>query len=106
MKKKDIIYVAIIGIIIINACWVLAWKYSESSSALNYVSFAGTLVSIILAILAIGYTYGESIRQSSQGDGVTDSIRNLVNVTTEIKDASKELSTLALEINKDQNLFC
>lgn len=48
-----------------------------SGSALTYVSFAATLISILLAVVAIGYTYGESVAERSKVDKISNEVSKL-----------------------------
>jgi len=71
--------------------WYVVFENGQSGSALAYVSFAGTLVSIILAVLAIGYTYGESISSKNKSDGLAEQIDTLGGL---IKNIELEASSL------------
>ncbi|MBU3823574.1 MAG: hypothetical protein H9917_01955 [Candidatus Oceanisphaera merdipullorum] len=92
--------------------WYAVFENSQSASALGYVSFAGTLVSIILAVLAIGYTYGESVSQKNKGDGLASQISTLGSLIEsveleaksleKIQDIAKELSSFIGGYRKDK----
>lgn len=75
-KREWILFIIIISLIQ-GFVWYSAFVHAGSGSALNFISFAGTLVSIILAVLAIGYTYGESITQKNHSDTVVNQISKL-----------------------------
>lgn len=66
----------------ISTIHYFSFIYGGSVKALGYISFAGTLISIILAVIAIGYTYGESIKQKTSSDQLLFEIAGL----REIKD--------------------
>lgn len=59
IEMKDVLYwlfmVCLVTII------VLTYKYSNNEAALNHWSFAGTIVSIILAVVAIGFTLFQTL---------------------------------------------
>lgn len=81
--------------------WYVSFINAGNGSALNFVSFAGTLISIILAVLAIGYTYGESINQKGKSDSLSVQISALTEVTSNIKtqaDAISEVSNIKTEL--------
>lgn len=88
--------------------WYVAFVNAGNGSALNFVSFAGTLISIILAVLAIGYTYGESISQKSKGDSLSGQIAALTEIASgmrvqaeawsEVSNIKTELESVALRI--------
>ncbi|MCG6036920.1 hypothetical protein MER72_05930 [Acinetobacter baumannii] len=65
---KDWIYIFIISFLLQFVIYYFSFIYGSSGKALGYISFAGTLISIILAVIAIGYTYGESIKQKGSSD--------------------------------------
>ena len=112
--KREWIQLIITLTVIQAFFWYAVFENSQSASALGYVSFAGTLVSIILAVLAIGYTYGESVSQKNKGDGLASQINTLgaliENVELEakslekIQDISKELSSFIGGYRKDKEL--
>ncbi len=90
----------IVTIIVILEAFIayLSFIYADNKSALGYTSFAGTVISIILAVLAIGYTYGESIKQKNQTDTVANQIGSLNEVIKNIQTQSSALNSIS-EIN-------
>lgn len=78
-----------------GAIWYAAFVNAGNSSALNYVSFAGTLISIVLAVLAIGYTYGESVIQRGQGNSLAAQIAALSEVAKGIKVQAESLGEIS-----------
>lgn len=89
----------ILSIIIISVIqgfiWYASFVNAGNGSSLNYVSFAGTLISIILAVLAIGYTYGDSLSQKSQTNGVNEKIAILNEVLKNIQIESSNLDKIS-----------
>lgn len=88
--------------------WYISFVYSANGSALTYVSFAGTLISIILAVLAIGYTYGESLSQKNKSDNVSSQIAVLNEVIKNIHFESQSLeqiSTISEELTRFASTF-
>lgn len=96
LKTNDWIYITIILFLIQGIIWFLSQEFGSSKSALGYVSFAGTLISIILAVLAIGYTYGESIKQKNSSDALTDQIKSLSKIKDKIKIQADALDDIKL----------
>ncbi|HHF2860074.1 TPA: hypothetical protein ACPJZ4_004723 [Vibrio diabolicus] len=92
-KREWITLIILLGIIQ-AFFWYAVFENSQSASALAYVSFAGTLVSIILAVLAIGYTYGESISQKNKSDGLTDQIKTLGRLIENVEMEAKSLENI------------
>ncbi|MBV7564169.1 hypothetical protein [Pseudomonas sp. sia0905] len=86
--------------------WYAAFVNAGNGSALNFVSFAGTLISIILAVLAIGYTYGESISQKSKGDALSIQIASLTEIASAMRvqsDALSDVTNVKIELENVAN---
>lgn len=83
--KREWILAIIILLIIEGFIFWISFQFSGNSSALGYVSFAGTLISIILAILAIGYTYGESQQQKNSSSTLANQLESLVNIKDKLE---------------------
>lgn len=77
IETKDWIYLFIISLFLQFIIYYFSFIYGGSVKALGYISFAGTLISIILAVIAIGYTYGESIKQKTSSDQLLIEISGL-----------------------------
>lgn len=77
IETKDWIYLFIISLFLQFIIYYFSFIYGGSTKALGYISFAGTLISIILAVIAIGYTYGESIKQKTSSDQLLVEIAGL-----------------------------
>lgn len=95
MLTRDWVYLLMLSIILQFIIYFLAFVYNSSTNALGYVSFAGTLISIILAIIAIGYTYGESIRQKHNEDELIIQIRGLSEIKEKLGDQVDLLENIA-----------
>ncbi|TMP45906.1 MULTISPECIES: hypothetical protein [unclassified Pseudoalteromonas] len=92
--KREWIQLIITLTIVQAFFWYAVFENSQSASALGYVSFAGTLVSIILAVLAIGYTYGESISQKNKSDGLANQISTLGSLIESVELEAKSLEKI------------
>jgi hypothetical protein len=107
-STREWVFVLIIASLIQGVIWYISFENSSSGSALTYVSFAGTLISIILAVLAIGYTYGESVSQKNKTDTVSTQISVLNEVVKSIKVESQSLehiSTISDELTRFASTF-
>lgn len=93
-NKREWFFTIIIVTLIQGFVWYAAFVNAGNGSALNFISFAGTLVSIILAVLAIGYTYGESISQKNHSDTVVNQISTLNEVIGNIQDQSENMNQI------------
>ncbi|WP_151686976.1 hypothetical protein [Acinetobacter nosocomialis] len=84
-SKREWIHLIITLSIIQAGVWFVSFVYAGNSSALGYVSFAGTLISIILAVLAIGYTYGESQQQKNSSSTLASQLESLVKIKDKLE---------------------
>ncbi|MDR6628353.1 hypothetical protein J2X86_000341 [Acinetobacter lwoffii] len=111
VQTKDWIYLFIISFFLQFIIYYFSYIYGGSVKALGYISFAGTLISIILAVIAIGYTYGESIKQKGSADqllleisslrdikdklaGQVDILENIAAIKSTVEDTKKAVSSL------------
>jgi len=103
MNKKDGKYVftpmefwLLIFLLLFVAIFVgyASFKNAGNGSALNYVSFAATLISIILALVAIGYTYGESVAERSKSDRLELEISKLTHVSDTLNHQSESIGRI------------
>ncbi|MFM5636774.1 hypothetical protein ACET5Y_11245 [Aeromonas veronii] len=103
-SKREWVQTIILLSIIQAFFWYVVFENSQSASALGYVSFAGTLVSIILAVLAIGYTYGESISQKNKSNALAEQITTLGELISNIELEAQSLNKIQ-EISKELSNF-
>ena len=103
-SKREWFFVILIITLIQGFTWYAAFINAGNGSALNFISFAGTLISIILAVLAIGYTYGESLHQKNQSDTVVSQISSLNKTIEKLKNQSDEFENIR-KISEDLNGF-
>lgn len=111
MGTKDWIYIFVISLFLQFIIYYFSFIYGGSVKALGYISFAGTLISIILAVIAIGYTYGESIKQKTSSDqllieitglrdikdklaGQVSILENIAEIKTDIKDTKDAVNKI------------
>lgn len=105
--KREWVHLIITISIIEGFIFWVSFQFSGNSSALGYVSFAGTLISIILAVLAIGYTYGESQQQKNSSLTLANQLESLVKVKEELQiqayalDDIKGLKTELINMSND-----
>ncbi|KTS79041.1 hypothetical protein NS274_04110 [Pseudomonas oryzihabitans] len=107
MKTREWLYIIFIVILLQFIIQAAAWLYGGNSGALNYISFAGTIVSIILAVLAIVYSFVQSISQQTSSEKISNQVEKLINVTNKIEtskeglsDAVKHLSNMAQKLDE------
>jgi len=93
-SKREWIHLIITLSIIQGVIWYVSLTHSTNTSALGYVSFAGTLISIILAVLAIGYTYGESQQQKNSSITLANQIESLVAIKDKLEIQAEALDNI------------
>lgn len=93
-RKRE--WFAAITIIVLLLCFAFyaAWVNAGNKNALSYISFASTIVSIILALLAIGYTYGESILQKTSSDSIKSQISVLTELISKISEQTSAMDSI------------
>lgn len=64
----------------------------SGSEVINYVSFAGTIVSIILAVLAIVYSFYQSFTQQNNVDLISREVEKLKKTSKDINKSSENIS--------------
>ncbi|EHH1028494.1 hypothetical protein BT047_RS22220 [Vibrio parahaemolyticus] len=88
MKKfetRDWIFAIIIIMLVQFIVQAAAWLYGGNSGALGYLSFAGTAVSIILAVLAIIYSFLQSSSQEKASSNISAQVTKLIDVVDNIE---------------------
>ncbi|HGY5264072.1 TPA: hypothetical protein ACNU2R_003483, partial [Aeromonas salmonicida subsp. salmonicida] len=96
LETREWIFVILITVLIQFIIQASAWLYGENSGALGYLSFAGTAVSIILAVLAIIYSFLQSSAQEKSSLNISTQVAKLVDVVQNIE-ISKGTLQLTLE---------
>jgi archaellum component FlaC len=67
--------------------------YGNESNIVSYVSFASTIVSIILAVLAIVYTNFQNAAQQRDSNSIETQILRLQDIVTNVKDTTAKLES-------------
>ncbi len=70
----------------------IAFLYAGSGSALNYISISGTIVSIVLALLAIIYSYFQSASQVNTSASLNTQIEKLISIVDKVKESKNDFS--------------
>ena len=92
MKTREWLLIIFIVMLVQFIVQVSAWLYGSNQSALGYISFAGTIVSIILAVLAIVYSYVQSITQQNSSNTIANQVNKLIDVVERVDDSKSELN--------------
>ena len=96
MKTREWIFTIAIVILIQFIVQVGALIFSNDNNVLNYISFAGTIVSIILAAIAIVYSFVQTISQQNTSSNISNQVEKLMSIVNEI-DTNKKLLGDSLE---------
>lgn len=92
--KYKIHFSYIISILLVIIILLLAVKWSENDDLIKYISFASTIASLLLAVLAIVYAY---LSNSTFSKNIT-----LINeVSSDLKSNTDNLSRISEAIEKD-----
>lgn len=99
-------------IILVILSQFLLHQYSSNmmneNQVINYISFSGTIVSIILAILAIVYSFFQSITQQSNSDKIASNVESLTvvasTVNTSVDTMIAQVDTLNTVVDDVRNL--
>ncbi|ELI1832683.1 hypothetical protein RQV66_000477 [Vibrio alginolyticus] len=96
LETREWVFVMLIVVLIQFIIQASAWLYGGNSGALGYLSFAGTAVSIILAVLAIIYSFLQASAQEKSSSNISTQVTKLVDVVQNIE-LSKETLQLTLD---------
>lgn len=90
--------IAILSLVQFFIHWV-SYQFGGSPNALGYVSFAGTLVSIMLGLIAIIYSFVQSISQSTSVVEIREQVERLIVAGNEISESGKIIHSASQEVN-------
>ncbi len=101
VEKKDLAYWLII--IILFAVSTYTYKYSTNENVIAHWGFAGTIVSIILAIIAIVYTFFDNFTSKSSHQKLEESADKIKNITKKLDsnnlvDSSNKIEEIGLKL--------
>lgn len=88
-------YVVLICVLLVLGQYVIeGWvsNYGADPDVVSHVSFAGTLVSLVLALLAIIYAYYQTFAQQRDSGGISAQIEVLRNTILQSKETQLDLS--------------
>lgn len=104
MRKRDVFFMIVIIILVQFIVQAAAYIYYGNGSILDYISFTGTIVSIILAILAIIYSYIQNFTQNKSSvllSQQTDRLTEAVGQTEIANNVLRERLNDVLKINEN-----
>lgn len=100
MKTREWLFTIAIVILIQFIVQVGALTFSSDNNVLNYISFAGTIVSIILATIAIVYSFVQTISQQSSASNISNQVDKLMSVVGVIDESKKTIKTSIQHLNE------
>ncbi|XRD24065.1 hypothetical protein AABM34_16910 [Lysinibacillus fusiformis] len=92
IKKKDLLYWLLI--ICLGTISLFTFRYKDATEVISHWGFAGTIVSIILAVIAIGFTLFQTLSSDLSSAKIAESADKIVN-------ASRELDSSELQKSSD-----
>lgn len=98
-SRREWIFLVLILMLVQFLIHWMSLKYGSSVSALGYVSFAGTVVSILLGLIAIIYAFVQSFTQANSVVEVREQIEKLILAGDDIVRSKDELHRSALELS-------
>ncbi|WLH05726.1 hypothetical protein [Pseudomonas lurida] len=91
--------IAILSLVQFFIHWV-SYQFGGSPNALGYISFAGTLVSIMLGLIAIIYSFVQSISQNTSVIEIRDQVERLIIAGNEISESGRIIHSASQEVNE------
>jgi len=100
MKTREWIFVLFLVVLAQLIIHYIAFDFGSSGRALGYVSIAGTIVSIVLGLIAIIYSFVQSITQANSVSDIRLQVEKLVEVGDSISRLEQDLQKSARKVNK------
>lgn len=96
LSNREWIFVIILVILSQFLLHQYASNMMNETQVINYISFSGTIVSIILAILAIVYSFFQSMTQQGNSDKIANSVESLTTVASTV---NQSVDTMIVQAN-------
>lgn len=96
--------ISLLAIIIILLLSYIIWgKIEDASVLVEYISYAGTLLSITLSIFAIQYTYHSNNRAETQFDKINQAAENIIRASESMTIEAGVIREKLADIETKQN---
>ena len=96
--------ISLLAIIIILLLSYIIWgKIKDASVLVEYISYAGTLLSITLSIFAIQYTYHSNNRAETQFDKINQAAENIIRASESMTIEAGVIKEKLADIETKQN---
>ena len=100
LLKKDMVYYFIIFFLFVVG--LLTWKLGDNKTVFDQISFAGTVSSIILSVIAIFMTIASENKNTSMSGIIEKAKDSIVDADEDIQNNTKKLSK---SINKNKEIL-
>ncbi|PFN09331.1 hypothetical protein [Bacillus cereus] len=97
-NKRDFYY--IVGFLVALLIFVIAGRLADNTEVVAYVGFAGTIVSILLAVIAIIYSFYQSSTYENANSKLDNSANKIQEATTKLSNVS-EIESMMREFKKE-----
>lgn len=86
-------WLLVIALLLMIEYWIISSSYTFAGEqlVLNYISFAGTISSILLAVLAIIYGFYQSSSQQQASSQILSQVENLRSVSDRLQQSPIKL---------------
>ncbi|WP_338779558.1 hypothetical protein [Metabacillus sp. FJAT-52054] len=86
-NERDFFY--IVSFLIIVVIFIVSHRLSDNTDVVAYVGFAGTIVSILLAVIAIIYSFYQSSTYENSTKKLDITANKIENITNELSEVAK-----------------
>lgn len=98
MRDVRVHFIYVAGILVSIIIFLLTWKFADNTNLNNYVSFAATITSLFLGLVAIIYSIVSNSVQSQFISKTSQLSQDLKNASTEIARKTKKIVSKFNEI--------
>ncbi|ABZ98275.1 hypothetical protein [Leptospira biflexa] len=99
ISKKDLTYI-IIFLVMVNLV-IFTRNFYQNQKVFEAIGFLSSVVSIILSVLAIIYTFFQNFHSSTAIEQINSASKNLSEISTKIKDAMSSFEKVSDNLNSD-----
>lgn len=90
-SRREWLMLIVILLMLEAGALVASHAFMSNQDVINYISFASTIASLLLAVLAIVYGFYQSESQKRVGDGIEVHLLKITNATDKMSAVSQEL---------------
>ena len=105
ISKSTLMFLFIVFVLVMNIIYLAAWKLATYNDAVNTISIASSLASILLAIIAIGYAFFQSNESSRQNDKLDATLRHINEKIVELLSIKSKIDEMQSQVQNSTNLI-